>query len=270
MNLSWLDLCQVERRGEDIFRKVFLSAQIKISGLTGTANCGTREKVEVWFGFLMVASKGSGRKPRKERKENADMRRRQILDATLKSIVTNGLAKTTLATVANEAGLSQGVAVFYFKSKTGILTEALRDQYQTYEAHWVAALGKAPEDPATRLRTIIEADFSPKICNSNALAIWFAFFGEQNFVPQYAEINREFEDKRSKMLSEICHQLVPEDPDKASLAGGWIDTLTDGYWQKLHLFPHIYSREGALTQTLNFLQTLFPSHAEAFQAKVGK
>ncbi len=218
----------------------------------------------------MVASKGSGRKPRKERKENADMRRRQILDATLKSIVTNGLAKTTLATVANEAGLSQGVAVFYFKSKTGILTEALRDQYQTYEAHWVAALGKAPEDPATRLRTIIEADFSPKICNSNALAIWFAFFGEQNFVPQYAEINREFEDKRSKMLSEICHQLVPEDPDKASLAGGWIDTLTDGYWQKLHLFPHIYSREGALTQTLNFLQTLFPSHAEAFQAKVGK
>lgn len=218
----------------------------------------------------MVASKGSGRKPRKERKENADMRRRQILDATLKSIVTNGLAKTTLATVANEAGLSQGVAVFYFKSKTGILTEALRDQYQTYEAHWVAALGKAPEDPATRLRTIIEADFSPKICNSNALAIWFAFFGEQNFVPQYAEINREFEDKRSKMLSEICHQLVPDDPDKASLAGGWIDTLTDGYWQKLHLFPHIYSREGALTQTLNFLQTLFPSHAEAFQAKVGK
>lgn len=218
----------------------------------------------------MVASQGSGRKPRKERKENADMRRRQILDATLKSIVTNGLAKTTLATVANEAGLSQGVAVFYFKSKTGILTEALRDQYQSYEAHWVAALGKAPEDPATRLRTIIEADFSPKICNSSALAIWFAFFGEQNFVPQYAEINREFEDKRSKMLSEICHQLVPEDPDKASLAGGWIDTLTDGYWQKLHLFPHIYSREGALTQTLNFLQTLFPSHAEAFQSKVEK
>lgn len=218
----------------------------------------------------MVASKGSGRKPRKERKENADMRRRQILDATLKSIVTNGLAKTTLATVANEAGLSQGVAVFYFKSKTGILIEALRDQYQSYEAHWVAALGKAPEDPATRLRTVIEADFSPKICNSSALAIWFAFFGEQNFVPQYAEINREFEDKRSKMLSEICHQLVPGDPEKASLAGGWIDTLTDGYWQKLHLFPHIYSREGALTQTLNFLQTLFPSHAEAFQTKIGK
>ena len=217
----------------------------------------------------MAASEGSGRKPRKERKENADKRRRQILDATLKSIVANGLAKTTLATVANEAGLSQGVAVFYFKSKTGILTEALRDQYQTYEAHWQAALDKSPEAPAARLRTIIEADFSPKICNPSSLAIWFAFFGEQNFVPQYAEITGEFEEKRSRMLSDICRQLAPDDSGKASLASGWIDTLTDGYWQKLHLFPHSYTREGALTQTLNFLQTLFPSHADAFQEKPG-
>ncbi|UWQ74310.1 TetR family transcriptional regulator C-terminal domain-containing protein [Leisingera sp. M658] len=221
------------------------------------------------FGFLMVASQSGGSKPRKERKENADMRRRQILDATLKSIVANGLAKTTLATVANEAGLSQGVAVFYFKSKTGILTEALRDQYQTYEAHWQAALDKADAAPAPRLRTIIEADFSPKICNPSALAIWFAFFGEQNFVPQYAEITGEFEDKRSKILSEICRQLAPDDPEKARLTGGWIDTLTDGYWQKLHLFPHIYTREAALEQTLTFLQTLFPNYTEAFQAKTG-
>jgi TetR/AcrR family transcriptional repressor of bet genes len=71
-------------------------------------------------------------KPRKERKANADKRRLQLLDATLRSIAINGLSKTTLATVAAEAGLSQGVAVFYFKSKTGLLTEALREHYQRY------------------------------------------------------------------------------------------------------------------------------------------
>ena len=65
-------------------------------------------------------------KERKERKGNADMRRRQILDATLRSIILSGLAKTTLATVAAEADLSQGVAIFYFKSKNGLLSEALR------------------------------------------------------------------------------------------------------------------------------------------------
>ena len=79
-------------------------------------------------------------KPRKERKENADRRRRQLLDATRRSIVAHGLARTTLATVAVEAGLSQGVAVFYFASKTGLLTETMRDMYRSYEENWQAAL----------------------------------------------------------------------------------------------------------------------------------
>ena len=40
------------------------------------------------------------KRPRKERKENADRRRRQLLDAARRSILKNGLARTTLATVA--------------------------------------------------------------------------------------------------------------------------------------------------------------------------
>ncbi|MEM6375648.1 MAG: TetR family transcriptional regulator, partial [Pseudomonadota bacterium] len=76
------------------------------------------------------------KKPRKERKENADRRRRQLLDAARRSILQFGLTKTTLATVSREAGLSQGVAVFYFESKGGLLRETLRDLYTTYERLW--------------------------------------------------------------------------------------------------------------------------------------
>ena len=70
-------------------------------------------------------------RPRKERKANADKRRQQLLEATLRSIIHNGLAKTTLATVAAEAGLSQGIAVFYFKSKAGLLAAA-----SAQSCHW--------------------------------------------------------------------------------------------------------------------------------------
>ncbi|MDP5358991.1 MAG: TetR family transcriptional regulator, partial [Paracoccaceae bacterium] len=89
----------------------------------------------------------STQRPRKERKENADKRRAQLLDATRRSIVSKGLAKTTLATVAAEAGLSQGVAVFYFKSKTGLLTETLRDHYLKYDQNWKQMLAAAGDDP---------------------------------------------------------------------------------------------------------------------------
>ena len=64
-------------------------------------------------------------RPRKERSENAAMRRGQLIKAALNSIVKNGLPGTTLATVAREAGLSQGVAVFYFQTKEGLLAAAL-------------------------------------------------------------------------------------------------------------------------------------------------
>ena len=43
-------------------------------------------------------------RPRKERAENAAKRRRQIIEATLRSVVKNGLSGTTLATVSAEAG----------------------------------------------------------------------------------------------------------------------------------------------------------------------
>ena len=48
------------------------------------------------------------------------------------------------ATVADAAGLSQGVTVFYFKTKQALLAEALRWHYEECPAIWQAALAAAP------------------------------------------------------------------------------------------------------------------------------
>ncbi len=207
-------------------------------------------------------------RPRKERKENAEMRRSQLLEATRRSIVANGLSKTTLATVAAEAGLSQGVAVFYFKSKMGLLTETLRDHYLRYENSWKKRLADAGEDPLDQLLAIIRADFDPAICDSDSLALWFAFWGEEKFTPQYAGVTLEFDLKRRKAIGSVCAALVEEDP---SLSGDeisdWIDTLTDGYWQRLHLSSKDMSAEMAEKATLNFVAQLLPRHAERIRPK---
>ncbi|MCR8827488.1 TetR family transcriptional regulator C-terminal domain-containing protein [Pseudosulfitobacter koreensis] len=189
-------------------------------------------------------------KPRKERKDNADMRRRQLLEAAQRSVMQHGLAKTTLATVAAEAGLSQGVAVFYFKSKNGLLTETLRAHYQTYADTWRAAMESAGPDPLDRLMALIAADFSPEVCTPEALSIWFAFWGEQNFTPQYAEISRAFDKDRGDMIRSICRDLLAGAPDDdVNRFAEWIDTLTDGFWQTLHLQPHRITREHCLAST---------------------
>ncbi|WP_137700777.1 TetR family transcriptional regulator C-terminal domain-containing protein [Marimonas lutisalis] len=195
-------------------------------------------------------SRTTTQKPRKERKENADRRRRQLLDAARRSILRHGLAKTTLATVADEAGLSQGVAVFYFKSKGGLLTETLRDLYQSYETLWMQALKKAGDDPRRRLEAIIEADFDARACGPEVLPLWFAFWGELHFQSQYDEVAEDFDARRQTMMVALWNQLLGGDDDgEAWQMAEWMDTLTDGYWQRLHLSPGGFDREKAREAT---------------------
>lgn len=200
-------------------------------------------------------------KPRKERKENADKRRRQLLEAALASIEHNGLAKTTLATVAKEAGLSQGVAVFYYKSKNGLLSAALEDLYQKYEDHWRQALTNAGDDPKSRLLALVHADFDEVVCNRAMLSVWFSFWGEQNFTPQYASITQQFDQNRVSAIEEICREFFDEgQKSKATNLAEWIDTLTDGYWQRMYLFPNVCNRQTAIKGTLAFLAEMLPDH----------
>lgn len=202
------------------------------------------------------------KRPRKERKENADRRRRQLLDAARRSILKNGLARTTLATVATEAGLSQGVAVFYFKSKGGLLTAVLQDLYESYEVHWAGALDAAGPDPKTRLWALVDADFSVEASGPDVLPLWFAFWGELRFTEDYAVIAEAFDDRRSDAVAAVWRGLMPEaDALEAAQMAEWMDTLTDGYWLRLHVSPDTFDREAARLATRQCLERLLPDLA---------
>lgn len=197
---------------------------------------------------------------RKERKANADRRRRQLIEATLRSVVRHGLARSTLATVAREAGLSQGVAVFYFQTKQGLFDAALRHAYRRYEANWMAALETAGPRPADRLLALLDADFRPEVCSRDALAVWFAFWGELKTTDTYAAIAADFDARRFAVLRQTCLDLTG-DADEAGRLAGWIDTFCDGYWQRLYLFPKSHSPEEGRRALRALLARLMPDRA---------
>lgn len=203
------------------------------------------------------------RKPRKERKANADRRRRQVLDAARRSILAHGLARTTLATVATEANLSQGVAVFYFTTKNGLLTETLRDLYEGYESLWTAALNAAGPDPRDRLLALLEADFDARACGPEVLPLWFAYWGELRFTAQYAEVAEGFDTRRQAALAGVWAEVLPgASAAEAGQLAEWMEALTDGYWQRLHLAPHQFTRHEALAASRVWLARLVPALAE--------
>ena len=208
-------------------------------------------------------------RPRRERTKNAAMRRAQMLEATLRSVARHGLASTTLATVSQESGLSQGVVVFYFENKQRLLAEALRSHYEAYRRTWKAHLEEADADPVARLAALMRADFDPAIFNPEALAIWHGFWGQASARPIYAEIADSFDSERAGVLAEVCDELVgPGGGDPRSLAGG-IDALTDGLWLRAYLAPEWPPAGAALATTARFLRALFPDHAERIAAALG-
>jgi TetR/AcrR family transcriptional regulator, transcriptional repressor of bet genes len=204
-------------------------------------------------------------RPRRERADNAARRRGQLIEATIQSIVKHGLSGTTLATVAHEAELSQGVTVFYFKTKEALLAEALRWHYEEYRSLWRQALDAAGADPVDRIVALVRADFDPAICNRRTLALWHAFWGEATARPLFASIAESFDRERAAALREQCEKTAalidPAVWTPETLALG-IDSLSDGLWLRMHLEPDSTDNAAALRVLGRALAAAFPSRRD--------
>jgi TetR/AcrR family transcriptional repressor of bet genes len=199
----------------------------------------------------------------KRRTAPPEERREQLILATIRSVADRGLADTTIATVAQEAGLSQGIVNLHFRSKDGLLTETLRylaDEYRN-AVQDAAEIGSV--SPVEGLLAMVELDFRRTICSREKLAVWFAFWGERRFRPTYrricAERDRSYDDMVRVICARICEEGGYKDVEPALVADG-LSALTDGLWLDLLVRPESMSRERAKRVTLSYLADVFPRH----------
>ena len=167
-----------------------------------------------------------------------DLRRQQVIEATITTIATRGLARTTLTDVAREAGISHGLVLFHFGAKENLLAETLAFMADEYLQNWQGALAAAAPDPASQLLALIEADFHPAITTTARLAAWVAFWGEAQSRPVYQHFCGEKDAAHIRRMEAICAALVadggyPIDPIHAArilrlvIEGTWLDLMTD-------------------------------------------
>jgi TetR/AcrR family transcriptional repressor of bet genes len=190
-------------------------------------------------------------------------RRQQLIDATIRSVANCGLADTTIATVAREAGLSQGIINLHFRSKERLLTETLRYLADEYRNACNEAAAAAGDSPAAGLRAMVELDFRRNICTRDKLAVWFAFWGERKFRPTYRRIcaarDKSYDDMVRALCTKLCEQGGYRDVEPALLADG-LSALTIGLWLDLLVRPESMSRELAHRITMAYLADAFPRH----------
>jgi AcrR family transcriptional regulator len=192
-----------------------------------------------------------------------EVRRRELIDATIKCISKKGLGSTTLADVASEAGLSQGIVNLHFQSKDNLLAETLRSIADEYHEQFMQTLEESPADPAQKLLALMEMDLKPSICDRRKLAVWFAFLGEVKAVPTYRKICAERNQKYDRIMLELATAVIHDgnyiDVNPRSVADV-LSSLTDGMWLSCLMNPGTFDRRQAIDAVRHYLQAVFPDH----------
>jgi transcriptional repressor BetI len=209
---------------------------------------------------------------RRGRKASKETRRLQLIEATIDSLARRGYSETTMADVADGAGLSRGIVNFHFESKDKLLVATLQHMADEYSAHWRAALLKSGDDPARQLAALVAADFDRTICNKRKLAAWCAFWGEAKSRPTYQQLCGARDEAYQQVFVELCRQLKEQggyEFDAQSTALG-LSAMLEGLWLRLMMNTEDISRESAHRSAMDVLASLFPRHYRHVAARPRK
>ena len=162
----------------------------------------------------------------------ADQRRAQMLHAALEVISERGYADTRIADVAERAGVSPALVIYYFKTKDHLLTEAIR----YYEEHWYAVGQRRMADMTTaaaRLEEIVamscldEADPDPR----GSWTLFLDFWAQAARNPEVGSVRQKSDERWRDQIADLvmAGQAAGEfrqvDPESFAIT---LSTLLDG------------------------------------------
>jgi TetR/AcrR family transcriptional repressor of bet genes len=197
------------------------------------------------------------------RAEGKRRSRQKLLTSTINSIAKRGFAETTLARVAEGAGLSRGIVNFHFRSKEILFLETLKFMTSEYRENWLRAFNEAGPRAAERLEAVLMAEFEPPIANRNRIAVWFAFYGEAKSRPTYMSTCTQADDMIYNTVISLCQTLIKEGEyeNRAAedIAFG-ITSMVEGLSLDLLLHTGSLSLDRGKEVMQSQLRMLFPQH----------
>lgn len=187
----------------------------------------------------------------------ADQRREQMLHAALEVISARGYADTRIADVAERAGVSPALVIYYFKTKDQLLTEAIR----YYEDNWyavgqsrMARLKSAPErlEEFVAMSCLPEADPEP----ANSSQLWLDFWAQAARNAEVAGVRQKSDERWRSVISTLvqegqeAREFGPVDPATFAL---YLSTLLDGLTIQIALNDPVVDSLRAFELSMQFV-----------------
>ena len=161
-----------------------------------------------------------------------DLRRRQLISATLDTIAEVGFGAATLTLIGQRAGVSAGLIAHYFGDKDGLLEAALRSLASRLSRATIERLRAAPA-PRQRIQAVIEATLAPEEFEPRSCGVWLAFWGQVNHSARLRRIQTVYQRRMLSNLRHALRGLVPE--DEARRLAMALAAMIDGLWLRATL-----------------------------------
>jgi len=184
------------------------------------------------------------------------------MEATIDCIAARGFADLTLADVAKAAGLSVGIVNFYFRSKDVLLIETLRHLVTDYIQQTTENIRNAGPGAAAQIEAMIESDFHRAVANRKKVTVWYAFWGETRWRPEFLKICQQLSDSFHEETRDTFARLVTEGSYTnvdADLVARGFDAMIDGLWLDMLINPKAVDRDGAKQVVRTYLAGIFPN-----------
>ncbi len=182
------------------------------------------------------------------RRVSRQVRREELIDATLRSITRLGHAGLSVRHISAEAGVSIGLINHHFPSKDDLVAaayEALANAVRSAIADEVAGGENARE----RLRRFFHASFSPRLLDRRLFDVWLVFWSMAAHAPAIrAAHDRTYSSYRA-LLQELLGALATEGEAPAFAARPAaiaLSALLDGLWVELSLNPRTFGAKDAV------------------------
>ncbi len=161
-----------------------------------------------------------------------DLRRKQLIAATITSIHQEGFTNATISRISRNAGLSGGIVAHYFDDKAGLLAATMRSLAQDLLRETLRHL-KAAKTPRERIDAVIDANFSHGQTDPETVSAWLAFWAEARTVPALWRIQKINERRMLSNLGDAFAKLLP--PERAKTAAAGLAAMIEGLWLRCAL-----------------------------------
>lgn len=201
--------------------------------------------------------------PLKTDSDSRVRRRHQLIEATISAIALYGLSNTTVAKVAELAGMATGAVNFHFTTKDQLLLATLEYLAGEFESAIENAIASAGVDPGEGLLAAIDVYVSTQHSDQRKIAVWYAFMGETGSRNEYLKLCSDMDEAYLNAFVHLCEQIIQESGkenmlDAYAIAAAIMGLLETLWMEFLVSEDVVKSRAKGRETCLAFLASIFP------------